>query len=260
MKQIIEINEITPKHHFIDARIRHEPGLARSLFQAEHIPGALHVDMETELSSSKTGLNGRHPLPDKASLQKLFSKLGIDQDTHIIAYDDADHAGAARLWLLLKWMGHQHVQVLNGGLSSWKKARFPTESGEENPPQPKEFRQHKPTVQLLFKEELQGRLLVDARAPERYRGEVEPLDPAAGHIPGAKNIFYKTLFDQEGRFLPEAELRNKLKFSNPVYYCGSGVTAAVLLLASAHIGINASIYPGSWSEWCMQPNAKIEKE
>lgn len=260
MKSIVNLNQIPQNVRFIDARFRHgDKDAARILFLEEHIPGAVFIDMETQLSGQKDGSNGRHPLPAVSDLELLFSNFGIDKTTHVIAYDDTDHAGAARLWLLLQWMGHEKVQVLNGGLRAWKDDGQPLESGPGRDYQSKTFLRSQPLINILSKDQISNRLLVDARAPERYRGESEPLDPYAGHIPGAKNLFYKTLLNQQGKFLSETELNAYLVFLNPVFYCGSGVTATVLLIAAKQIGKEASLYAGSWSEWCQIPNAKIEK-
>lgn len=260
MKPIIDLNQIPQDARFIDARFRHgDKDAARNLFLKEHIPGATFVDMESELSGLKDGSNGRHPIPEVSDLEILFSKLGIDKSTHVIAYDDADHAGAARLWMLLQWMGHEKVQVLNGGLKAWKEAGKILETGPSQSYKSKIFLQSRPLLNILTKDQISDSLLVDARAPERYRGEIEHLDPYAGHIPGAKNLFYKTLLSEEGRFLPDSKLNELFIFQDPVFYCGSGVTAAVLLIAATQVGKEASIYAGSWSEWCQIPDAKIER-
>src|SRR5690606_11671066 len=141
----------------------------------------------------KTGKDGRHPLPSRTQLKELFSRLGIVAETEVVVYDDADHAGAARAWLLLRWMGHDRGSILNGGLRAWKEAGLSTERGQAQAPQPAEFPDRSPLLELTPKEKLSGKRLVDARAPERYKGEVEPLDPKAGHISGADNLFYKAL-------------------------------------------------------------------
>ncbi len=259
MKPIINLNQIPQNVRFIDARFRHgDKDAAKTLFLKEHIPGAAFVDLETQLSGVKNGLNGRHPIPNPSDLEVLFSKLGIDKSTHVIAYDDADHAGAARLWMLLQWMGHEKVQVLNGGMRAWKESGRQIETGPSQECADKNFLQSPPLVNILTQKEISNSFLVDARAPERYRGEFEHLDPYAGHIPRAVNLFYKNLLGQDGRFLSESELSSYLVFQNPVFYCGSGVTAAVLLIAAKQLDKEASIYAGSWSEWCQTPGAIIE--
>ncbi len=259
MTNIIEIEDIPPNARLIDARFRlSDPKLAVNLYKEAHIPGATFVDLESDLSGRKTGQNGRHPLPSEPDLVRLFCRLGIDQDTPVVAYDDTDHSGAARLWMLLRWMGHEKVYVLNGGLSAWRRAGKAIESGETTKPQAKNFTKRQPLINFVSKEQILGRQLVDARAPERYRGEVEPIDPKAGHIPGAVNLYYKRAMSNDGKFLPLNELRALLNFEHPVFYCGSGVTAAVLLLIAAELEMPSELYPGSWSEWCATNNAPIE--
>jgi thiosulfate/3-mercaptopyruvate sulfurtransferase len=228
----------------LDARFRlADPAAGRKFYLEGHIPGAQFVDLDTEMSGPKgNGKRGRHPLPDREKFAGLMGKLGVGADTTVVAYDDADHSGAARLWMLLKWLGHDKVYVLNGGLKAWQGELA---RGEEPSPEPASFPVRDPLVQAVHREELEGRLLVDARAPERYRGDIEPLDPVAGHIPGAENYFYQ-------RLLAEGVLhadRLPLFASAPTFYCGSGVTASVLLLAAYELGRAAAIYPGSWSEW-----------
>lgn len=241
----------------LDARFRlTDPAAGRALYLAEHLPGALHLDL-AQLSGPMNGKNGRHPLPSRADLKGLFSSLGVGPGVEVVVYDDADHAGAARAWMLLRWMGFATVRVLDGGLRAWKDAALPLEKGEVAP-SAKVFVEGPPLVSFFGREELAGRRLVDARAPERYRGEVEPLDPKAGHIPGAENLFYQTLLGPDGKFRSRGELERLLPKEESVFYCGSGVTAAVLLLASALVGRSASVYPGSWSEWCAWPDAPVE--
>jgi thiosulfate/3-mercaptopyruvate sulfurtransferase len=244
----------------LDARFRlTAPAEAESAYLAEHLPGAAFLSLDRDLSGVKTGVNGRHPFPKRASLAALFSKLGISSDQPVVVYDDADQAGAARAWMLLRWMGHENVSVLSGGLAAWKKAGFPLEGGVAPLRAPANFPDRPSLITLLSKEELASEALFDARAPERFRGDVEPLDKLAGHIPGAKNLFYKTLLDSEGRFLPEAELRARMPKGPATFYCGSGVTASVLLLAAESLRLSASIYPGSWSEWSSQENPPVAK-
>jgi thiosulfate/3-mercaptopyruvate sulfurtransferase len=243
------ISEIPKGARVLDARFRlADPSSGRRLYLEEHIPGALFVDLDTEMSGAKTGRNGRHPLPARAALAELFGRLGISADTEVVCYDDTDHAGAARLWMLLRWMGHAQSYVLNGGLKAWKGALV---SGAEALPAPAKFVER----ESLIKVSGPSGLLVDARAPERYRGEVEPLDPVAGHIPGAKNYFYQQLL-ADGLLQPD---RLPAFGGAPIFYCGSGVTASVLLLAATELDREAAIYPGSWSEWCAVNPGLVER-
>jgi thiosulfate/3-mercaptopyruvate sulfurtransferase len=262
MKNLITAHELASLHGavILDARFRlQDPSAAERLFLEGHIPGAQRVDIDRDLSCEKSGKNGRHPLPSRAALGALFSKLGIGNDTWVVVYDDSDHSGAARLWYMLRWLGHDKVRVLHGGLKAWAKgfvlARGPR---AERPLSKAEFRERVALVKLQNWSSATN--LVDARAPERFRGEVEPLDPVAGHIPGAKNLPYTSVLE-DGKFLPVVELRQKLLSlgPHPTFYCGSGITSAVLLLAAEEAGIEASLYPGSWSEYCAQSGARVER-
>lgn len=264
MDPILSVAAVRALPHpiFLDARFRlADPEAGKMLYVEGHIPGALHVDLEKDLSGVKTGSNGRHPLPSRSALRSLFGGLGIGADTPVVCYDDTDHAGAARAWMLLRWMGHERVYVLDGGVKAWdgvlEKGAGAAAGGGAGARAPADFPERTPLVDLVERGQLVGRMLVDARAPERFRGEVEPLDPKAGHIPGARNVFYQSLL-REGRFLEAEELRALVPSRDPVFYCGSGVTAAVLLLASARVGSEASVYPGSWSEWSSDPSAPVE--
>jgi len=230
-----------------------------------HIPGAVYADLDHDLSSAKTGTNGRHPLPSPDALRATFSKLGIGDGVQVIAYDQDNGMYASRLWWLLRWMGHDAVAVLDGGFAKWD---GPVVSGEEHRA-PREF-VGAPREELLVEADAvlnSGWRLVDARAPERYRGDVEPLDKVAGHIPGAVNYFYKQNVDANGVFLPPEELRERLGAvvgdvspSNVVSYCGSGVTGAHNLLALEHAGLHgARLYAGSWSEWSSDPSRPVAK-
>ncbi len=266
MKPLISVKELqalaASNVRLLDARFRLKDSAgAERLYQEGHIPRALRVDMETDLSGAKTGHNGRHPLPDPDALAGLLSRLGISDSTTVIAYDDTDHAGAARLWFLLRWLGHENVAVLDGGLKAYVATGLPLETGSGRRPLSATFHRRASLVSTFSASELSGKNLVDARAPERYRGEVEPLDPKAGHIPGAKNLPYQSLFGADGRFLELGALKSKLEATGeaPVFYCGSGVTANVTLLAAELVGRPASLFPGSWSEWCSLPDAPVEK-
>jgi thiosulfate/3-mercaptopyruvate sulfurtransferase len=262
MQILVDAQELKslPGAVILDARFRLKDAVAENLFLESHIPGAQYVDLERDLSGAKNGRNGRHPLPSREALAKTLGRLGIGPDTPVVTYDDTDHAGAGRLWMMLRWMGHEKVQVLHGGLKAWIAAGYPLESGEPSPREAREFPLRSALVSVLKIDQLAGKNLVDARAPERYRGEVEPLDPKAGHIPGAKNLFYSTLLGPDGKFLPAQELREKILSvtAAPTFYCGSGVTATVPLLAAEIAGIPAELYAGSWSEWSQQPDRPVE--
>lgn len=248
-----------------------DPEAGRRSYQSGHIPGAWYAHLNEDLSGPIVkGKTGRHPLPEPASLQARFSSWGISAHTQVVAYDDLGGAMAARLWWLLRWLGHEAVAVLNGGFQAWV-----SEKGESSTALPTaregEFVPH-PNPDMardihFIRQHLQdpALLLVDSRAPERYRGEVEPIDPVAGHIPGAVNLFHASNIGTDGLFLPEETLRQKFEMllqghaaEDTVFYCGSGVTAAHNLLAMEVAGIKgARIYPGSWSEWIADPSSEV---
>lgn len=249
--------------------LRHDlmrPGAGRAAWAAGHIPGALHLDLDTELSGPKTGRNGRHPLPEPLEFAQVLGAAGIGDDCHVVVYDDAGGAFAARLWWMLRWLGHDAVSVLDGGWQAWIAAGLPV-STDTPSPIATVFTPRAPRPWTVDADTLAAGLadaslmVVDARAPERFRGEVEPIDPVAGHIPGARNRFMRSNLDASGRFKPAATLRAELEAllggrpaGQLVCQCGSGVTACHNLLALAHAGIEgARLYPGSWSEWCSDP-------
>jgi thiosulfate/3-mercaptopyruvate sulfurtransferase len=262
----------------VDCRYRlGEPGAGEVLWREGHIQGAAFLDLDRDLAGAP-GERGRHPLPDAAIFEAAARRAGIGQDTLVVAYDEAAEGGAARLWWLLKHFGHDNVTVLDGGLRGWRKEGGELRAGEEKT-EPGDFRATPPTGAASAAEAGAGTAgeggagsaysttsaaeltrgdpprLLDGRAPERYRGEVEPIDAVAGHIPGAVNMPFMELAP-EGRFLPPEELRARFDAAGVesgdegVAYCGSGVTACVLVLAAEVAGIGpARLYPGSWSEW-----------
>lgn len=228
-------------------------------YEHAHIPGAVHVDLEVDLSSKKTasGAGGRHPLPTPEQLSDLFSRLGIDDRVQVVAYDDTSGHYAARLWWMLRFMGHRAVAVLDGGWSAWIQAGMPV-SAETEYRAPRLFKGHPRWDRMVTIDEvLTAQKLVDGRAPERYRGEIEPIDPVAGHIPGAINRPYSLNWGQDGRWrsreelLPDfLEMLGETSPENAVYYCGSGVSACVNLVGAARAGLpEGRLYVGSWSEW-----------
>jgi len=241
-----------------------EPDRGLAAWRSGHIPGARYVDLERDLSDPVRPGSGRHPLPDAGRLEELFSRLGIGSGSRIVAYDDAGGAIAGRLWWLLKWLGHEQVQVLDGGLPAWTAAGLPLVT-DSPPATAAVFRArpgHMPVVSTTELLADQGHyLIIDVRAPRRYRGEEEPLDRVAGHIPGAINLPFSASLMADGRFRPAAELREHFvramgshRPENTVCMCGSGVTACHALLAMAHAGLpGARLYPGSWSEWISDP-------
>jgi len=243
----------------VDCRYRlGEPGAGDVLWREGHIPGAAFLDLDRDLAAPP-GERGRHPLPNQDAFEAAARRAGIGRDALVVAYDEAAEGGAARLWWLLRHFGHNSVTVLDGGLRGWREQSGELRTGDENI-EPGDFRAAAPTItparaEELAREPAARRVLVDARARERYRGEVEPIDPVAGHIPGAVNMPFAELAPG-GRFLAPEELRARFEAAGvaagdeAVAYCGSGVTACVLVLAAEVAGIGpARLYPGSWSEW-----------
>jgi thiosulfate/3-mercaptopyruvate sulfurtransferase len=233
------------RYQFVDCRWElGKPERGRELYLAEHIPGASFLDVEGELSAPPGGAEGgRHPLPAADDFARAAGKAGIGPDVFVVAYDQGMTGGAARLWWLLRHFGHDDVAVLDGGIEAWL---GPLSSGEEDIA-PAEFVTKPRADDLVSAEELEADLrrsdlvVLDARAPERYRGEHEPIDPVAGHIPGARNLPYAS-----AQPVPDDLVSTQDEI---VVYCGSGVTACVDILALERAGVRAKLYPGSWSEW-----------
>lgn len=230
-----------------------------------HIPGAYFLHCDRDLSGPANGSNGRHPLPDPAVLAECLGGLGITESTQVVVYDDAQGMIAGRLWWLLRWLGHDRVAVLDGGWQAWLAAGG-TISTELPVRQPAVF---KPKLRdmavdaAFVSQHLDDAalLLIDGRAPDRFRGENETLDPVGGHIPGAVNHFFRDNLDERGCFKDAATLRaawlarlGACPASSVVLYCGSGVSACHNLLAMEIAGLpGARLYGGSWSEWCANP-------
>jgi len=248
-----------------------DPAAGRRAYDAGHLPGAVYVHLEDVLSAAKTGRNGRHPLPERARFADAMAALGADDDTLIVGYDNAGGMYAARLWWMLRWAGHGAAAVLDGGIAAWQADGGPLEVGQPAARPRGAFHLRDslvPTADYAaVKANLDGgqRLVLDARAPDRFRGENETLDPVGGHIPGARNRLFRDNLAADGRFKPAAQLRaefDRLLDGRPgeavISQCGSGVTACHNLLAMEVAGLHgAALYPGSWSEWCAQPGAPI---
>lgn len=245
-----------------------DPETGRTKYRAGHIPGARYVHLDDDLSGPVVaGRTGRHPLPDPDELAQRFGSWGIDQDTWVVCVDDVGGAFAARAWWLLRWLGHQQVAVLDGGLQAWQAAGGPLETASPTP-EPRTFTARVRSEALASLDDVvAGRFsrLVDSREAARYRGETEPIDPVAGHIPGAVNRpFQQNLRD--GHFKSPAELHAEFDPLMPgpeppgdtVFYCGSGVTAAHNVLAAVHAGKGEPrLYNGSWSEWIADGGREI---
>lgn len=253
----------------LDCRLRlDDPDAGRTLYLQGHIPGAVHADLERALAGPVTPTSGRHPLPEHTVLARRLGSLGVADDQQVIAYDDQGGAMAARLWWLLRWLGHDRVAVLDGGIQAWERQGGKLETGAVET-RPATLTPRPPLAEPLSSETVAqelagGRLrLLDVRAAERFRGDVEPLDPVAGHIPGAINRPFSTNLDADGRFLPAPDLRNLYADLADADHelacmCGSGITACHTLLALEHAGLSgARLYAGSWSEWIRDPTRPV---
>ncbi len=231
-----------------------------------HIPGAHFVDLDRELSAPPGP--GRHPLPDARAFSEAMRRHGVDHSRLVVAYDAATGTSAARAWWLLRYFGHASVALLDGGYAAWIAAGLPVEKGDDRDPAPGDFDARPGGMPLLdaggAATIARSGVLVDARAPERFRGETEPVDPVAGHIPGARNFPAQQTENPDGTLLSPEELRRRyaaagIEPSTPVaVYCGSGVVATEGVFAMGLAGIDAALYPGSWSEWITDPNRPIE--
>ena len=244
----------------------------RRAYRESHLPGARLVHLDEDLSAPRTGRNGRHPLPDPERIAQRVGELGISNSSQVVAYDASGGYYAARLWWTLRWLGHEAVAVLDGGWDAWVKAGMATSSVFPEV-KPARFVRGAALVYAVSANEIardpRGRQhrLLDARSPDRFRGENETLDPVAGHIPGAVNRFFKLNLDAAGRFKDPAALRKEFNAvigaeapSDIVHYCGSGVTACHNLLAMEIAGLAGSrLYPGSWSEWCADPSRPVAR-
>jgi thiosulfate/3-mercaptopyruvate sulfurtransferase len=243
----------------------------RRVFDEAHIPSAVYLHLDEDLSGSKTGRNGRHPLPDRERFVARMAALGMDDHTTVVACDRSAGMYAARLWWLLRWCGHEAVVVLDGGFAAWQVAGGGTESGAARQ-RPAGSAQLKPSlVEVLDHAAVRAnlssaeRLVIDARAADRFRGENETLDAVGGHIPGARNRPFRDNLLPDGRFKPAEQLKAEFGAITSgasgaalIHQCGSGVTACHNLLALEAAGLpGGALYAGSWSEWCVQDGAPV---
>ena len=261
-EQLANLNHIAIV--WIDCRFSlADPQLGQHQYQEGHIPGAYFLDLNQDLSGPVLPHGGRHPLPDWSLLAAKLNRMGITAETLVVAYDDSRLAFAARLWWLLRYMGHDQAAVLDGGYAAYKALGLPV-AADIPPDQPGSFVPHIQRDWVVNLQEVQLRqqnpaaAIVDSRESERYRGEIEPIDPVAGHIPGALNYPWQNVTDESGRLRSAQDL--KLYWSDLaaaqeiIVYCGSGVTACVNLLALAAAQIpTGHLYSGSWSDWCSYP-------
>lgn len=249
----------------LDTRLALTGPTGRQRFDAGHIPGAVFVDLETELAEPP-GPGGRHPLPTPARFVAAMRRAGVGPRSLVVVYDDGPGLAASRLWWLLRDHGHEAVRVLSGGLAEYVRKGGTTTTAPSPAPGPTDWTGtpgHLPTVDAAGAAAVaRDGVLLDVRAPERFRGETEPLDPVAGHIPGAVNAPLADNTDELGRLLPRADLRARFEAlgaaEGPVAaYCGSGVTACQTVLALTYAGLDAALYPGSWSGWITDPERPV---
>ena len=243
-----------------------DPPAGRRGYLEAHVPGACFVSMDDELSAPADGRNGRHPMPSREAVRALLESVGLSDDGQLVVYDTTGGGMAGRLWWMARWIGHDAVALLDGGLAAWRRAGFPV-SSDVPARRTGRLSLRTPLATLVGAAEVAAaaadpaRRVVDARPGERYRGEVEPLDPVAGHIPGSVNRPWGSNLREDGRFKPAPVLRaefDALLAGRPpgavVNSCGSGVSACHNLLAMAHAGLpGAALYGGSWSEWIADP-------
>jgi thiosulfate/3-mercaptopyruvate sulfurtransferase len=256
--------------------VRHDlaqPSAGREAYAAGHIPAAIFLHLDDDLSGEKTGHNGRHPLPQRKEFAARMAALGMHKGTQVVAYDAQGGMFAARLWWMLRWLGHSRVAVLDGGLPAWQALGAPLSQDAATPHTEGSFAASESLVPQTSAAEILAVLgtgrkrVIDARAPDRFRGENETLDPVGGHIPGAANRFFRDNLQADGRFKPAQQLREEFlavqDYHAPgdvIMQCGSGVTACHNLLSMEIAGLyGAALYPGSWSEWCSDPARPIQR-
>lgn len=250
------------------------PAKGAADYAESHLPGAFFLSLDHDLAGPKgDGRSGRHPLPDPATLRARLESIGLTDARQLVVYDADNASFAGRLWWLARWIGHEAVAVLDGGLRAWREAGFPLSSETRPPPVPGRLSVRAPleraaSVGMLMADQSARSLrIIDARAPERWRGDTEPLDPVAGHIPGALNRPLQHNLRPDARFKPAEILRGEFARilaghdpSHVVHSCGSGVSACHNLLAMRHAGLTGAwLYAGSWSEWCADPARPVAR-
>lgn len=273
---IIEVADLltnlkTPDWVIVDCRFDlTNPDWGFSDYQTAHIPGAVYAHLDRDLSGNRTPATGRHPLPDPQTFRETLGRLGINDAKQVVVYDTTGGGFAVRLWWMLNFFGHYRVSVLNGGFQAWQAENLPVGAGVHTNPKTK-FQGEPNPAMVITTAEMEKIIstgqsrVIDARAPERFRGEVEPLDPVAGHIPGALNRFHQHNLGADGRLLPPDRLKREfltlldgVSSDQAVVYCGSGVTSCHHLLAMQVAGLPmARLYAGSWSEWIRDPKHAV---
>jgi thiosulfate/3-mercaptopyruvate sulfurtransferase len=270
MLTLISVDELKallagPGCRIFDCRFAlQNPSAGLRSYEKGHLPGAMFADLNNDLSAPHVpGKTGRHPLPERGDWIRKVLNWGLTPDADVVLYDDCGGAGAARMWWMLGWIGHAKVRVLDGGVQAWLAAggEIIHTDAKPVPLAPDQYSQRAPLTQLLTVQEIEPdiQFLLDARDPARFRGEVEPVDPVGGHIPGAQSFPSGANLGTDGKFRSKAELYARFSelahsFLRPVCYCGSGVTACHNILAITHAGLQMpSLYAGSWSEWITDP-------
>jgi thiosulfate/3-mercaptopyruvate sulfurtransferase len=260
----------SPETVIVDCRfVLGDPEAGRKSYEEDHIPGAVYLDLEQDLSGPKRSHSGRHPLPDPGLLARKLGSVGIDPSKRVIAYDNQGGAMASRLWWLLQYLGHKEVYIMDGGYSRWKSAGCPV-TDRTPTPQPAIFNAVIQDDMVVGMEEVRNRLgdggmaLLDSREEPRYKGLTEPIDPVAGHIPGAVNYFWKEGLDSEGCWKSAELQKGRFEAVDPgkqiIVYCGSGVTACPNIIALKEAGFpNVKLYAGSWSDWISYPENPVAK-
>lgn len=261
-----------PLWRVVDCRFRlDQPDEGRTLYLTSHVPGAVYADLDRDLAAPPRPDEGRHPLPDLERFRATLGRWGIGEGVQVVCYDDSGGALAARLWWMLRYLGHESVALLDGGWQAWLARDYPTASGEESvraatfhgEPRPEMVASLDEVARLV--EAGEGERLIDARDERRYRGEIEPIDPVAGHIPGARNRPYARNLDDAGRLREPSVLADEFRATlgerapgDAIVYCGSGVSACHNLLAMEHAGLGgARLFIPSWSGWSANPDRPV---
>jgi thiosulfate/3-mercaptopyruvate sulfurtransferase len=273
MNTLVSTEELAQHPEWRVFDCRHDlarPALGEQQYLEAHIPGAVFAHMDRDLSGPTTGRNGRHPLPEARSFVAWLGRQGVTPDTQVVCYDAGPGTTASRLWWMLRWIGHENVAVLDGGIAKWQREGRPVTA--ELPQLQAAVYPGKAKASMLaslplVEKKLKRAAFLDARSPERWRGEQEPIDPVAGRIPGAKNRFHAENLQADGTFKPAEALKQELLAllgerapAEVINYCGSGVSACHNALAMEIAGLGGSrLYVGSWSEWCADPMRPIAR-
>lgn len=276
LQHLVSLEWLKDSLHMPDVRVidcRFEllhPERGQEDYRSGHIPGAFFLDLDKDLSSPKQAHGGRHPLPDMEEFAEKLSRLGIDDTVKVVAYDDQGGMVATRLWWMLQYLGHQEAYVLDGGFTQWKENGYPV-SVEIPAVEPRTFTAIPKQEMWVSMEEVKerigqpGTIIVDAREDRRYQGLEEPIDPVAGHIPGAVNYFWKDNLTNEGYWKSAEEQKDRYAELDPtkeiIVYCGSGVSSCPNILSLQSLGYsNVKLYIGSWSDWCSYPENPVGKK